>query len=39
MIEFVSRPDARPVICSGEDEPSDDTLAPDELDVIDDVDM
>jgi hypothetical protein len=34
MIEFVSRPEARPVICSGEDEPSDETPAPDESELV-----
>src|SRR6185312_8666043 len=34
MIEFVSRPEARPVIWRGEDEPSDETLAPDENELV-----
>src|SRR5690349_8268840 len=39
MIEVVSRPEARPVICSGEDEPNDETVAPVELELTDCVDM
>ena len=39
MIELVSRPEARPVICSGEDEPSDETVAPVELELTDCVDI